>query len=241
MSTIHKKVWPVYFEKILSGQKKLELRLADFDIQEGDDLMLEEWDPEKKAYTGRQIETTVTYVLKTKHQPFWPQEDVDRYGFQIIQFEKRSSEEQTAFRPRPGQVDFTPTRYAPVINCVVRHEGKILIVQRSPTMRWYPGLWNGISGFLDDQKSLEEKVKEELHEEVGIAASDVLSIHRGSIFHQEEPEYNKTWIVHPILVDVKTSTIKLDWEAQHDEWIDVRDLKKYQIVPGFEKVVRLLL
>ena len=30
MTTIHKKVWREYFEKIISGKKKLELRLADF-------------------------------------------------------------------------------------------------------------------------------------------------------------------------------------------------------------------
>lgn len=42
MATIHKKVWREYFEKIISGQKKLELRLADFEINEGDTLVLEE-------------------------------------------------------------------------------------------------------------------------------------------------------------------------------------------------------
>jgi len=39
MPTIHKKVWPEYFEQILSGRKKLELRLADFEVREGDTLV----------------------------------------------------------------------------------------------------------------------------------------------------------------------------------------------------------
>ena len=38
MVTIHKKVWPEYFEEIRSGRKKLELRLADFEVDEGDTL-----------------------------------------------------------------------------------------------------------------------------------------------------------------------------------------------------------
>ena len=38
MSTIHKKIWREYFEKIVSGQKKLELRLADIEVNEGDTL-----------------------------------------------------------------------------------------------------------------------------------------------------------------------------------------------------------
>ena len=87
MSTIHKKVWPEFFEEIVSGKKKFELRLADFDVKEGDTLILEEWDEDKKEYTGRKIEVIATYILKTKGQTFWPQKEVDTYGFQIIQFE----------------------------------------------------------------------------------------------------------------------------------------------------------
>lgn len=87
MKIIKKKVWKEYFEKIISGKKKFELRLADFDINEGDTLVLEEWDKDKQEYTGRKIETTVTYLIKTKDVSFWPQEDIDRYGFQIIQFD----------------------------------------------------------------------------------------------------------------------------------------------------------
>jgi len=87
MAIIRKKVWSEYFEKIISGKKKFELRLADFEINEGDTLVLEEWDKYKKEYTGRKIEVVVTYILKTKGQTFWPEEDVQKYGFQIIQFE----------------------------------------------------------------------------------------------------------------------------------------------------------
>ncbi|GEM_PF-5186419 len=34
---IEKKVWPEYFEKILTGEKKFELRLADWQCQAGDE------------------------------------------------------------------------------------------------------------------------------------------------------------------------------------------------------------
>lgn len=89
MTVINKKVWQKYFEEIISGKKKLELRLADFDINEGDTLVLEEWNKDKKQYTGRKIEVVATYILKTKDQTFWPQEEVEKYGFQIIQFKPK--------------------------------------------------------------------------------------------------------------------------------------------------------
>ena len=66
MAIVKKKIWPEYFEEVASGKKKFELRLNDFDINEGDTLVLEEWDPNTKSYTGRSIEKKVTYVGKFK-------------------------------------------------------------------------------------------------------------------------------------------------------------------------------
>ena len=87
MAIIHKKVWSEYFEEIISGKKKLELRLADFEVNEGDTLVLEEWNKDKKEYTGRKIKVIATYIFKTKDQTFWPPKEVEKYGFQVIQFE----------------------------------------------------------------------------------------------------------------------------------------------------------
>jgi ASC-1-like (ASCH) protein len=42
MTTIRKKIQPQYFDAILSGKKNFELRLNDFDVKEGDVLILEE-------------------------------------------------------------------------------------------------------------------------------------------------------------------------------------------------------
>ena len=83
---IEKKVWPEYFQKIIDGDKKYELRLADFTCQPGDTLVLKEWDPATKEFTGREISKEVTYVIKTKDTTFWSPEDIDKYGFQIISF-----------------------------------------------------------------------------------------------------------------------------------------------------------
>jgi hypothetical protein len=83
---IEKKTWPEYFERILSGEKKFELRLADWECKPGDILILREWDPKTNGYTGRAIEKKVSYVLRTKDQKIFPKEDVEKYGFQIISF-----------------------------------------------------------------------------------------------------------------------------------------------------------
>ena len=73
---IEKKIWPEYFQKILDGEKNFEIRLADWECNKGDVLVLKEWNPKTKGYTGRVIEKEVNYVLKTKDIDFWPKEEV---------------------------------------------------------------------------------------------------------------------------------------------------------------------
>ncbi|MBI2669351.1 DUF3850 domain-containing protein [Candidatus Woesearchaeota archaeon] len=63
-----------------------ELRLADFECNAGDVLILREGDPETKEYTGRVLEKPVTYVIRTKNVKFWTKEEIEKYGFQIIGF-----------------------------------------------------------------------------------------------------------------------------------------------------------
>jgi hypothetical protein len=62
--------------------------VADFDVKEGDVLILEEWNPETKEYTGRKIEKKVGYVLKFKLDDFGQKKDIEEKGLQVIQFEK---------------------------------------------------------------------------------------------------------------------------------------------------------
>ncbi len=100
MKKIFKKVWLEYFEQILSGNKKFELRLADFDVQEGDMLVLQEWDQHKQEYTGRQVSVKVTYVLHTKDLQFWQPLEIEKYGYQVVQFDILTAEKRSAYRPK---------------------------------------------------------------------------------------------------------------------------------------------
>jgi hypothetical protein len=83
---IKKKIWPESFNRILSGDKTFEIRLADWQCKVGDILVLREWDPETKKYTGRLIKKKVTFVYKTKDIKYFSQEDIEKYGLQILAF-----------------------------------------------------------------------------------------------------------------------------------------------------------
>lgn len=62
--TIHKlKTWMPYFDDIKAGIKTFEVRKNDRNFQISDKLLLQEYDQEKKVYTGREVCVEVSYIL----------------------------------------------------------------------------------------------------------------------------------------------------------------------------------
>lgn len=82
---IEKKIWPEFFEKIKSGEKKFEIRLADFDLKEGGVLVLKEWDPKTKEFTGREIEKEVKHIVRTNPFRFYSEKNIRKYGLYVIE------------------------------------------------------------------------------------------------------------------------------------------------------------
>ena len=92
---IHKKISKEYFELIASGQKTSEFRIADFDCEPGDIMILDEYEYESdddsiknRHSTGRSLRRKVGHVGKTKDYAWLERPDikadVEKYGFQII-------------------------------------------------------------------------------------------------------------------------------------------------------------
>ena len=67
---IEKKILPQYFTEVQSGKKNFELRKDEDNIQEGDILVLNEFND--GSSTGRSVIRRVTYVLR----------NVPEYGLQ---------------------------------------------------------------------------------------------------------------------------------------------------------------
>ena len=84
---IRKKIWPEFFEMVSSGEKGFELRLADFGIKAGDTLVLEEYDPKGRKFTGRKIEKRCKKVRKVNPMLFHSAEEIKRHGLYVIEFE----------------------------------------------------------------------------------------------------------------------------------------------------------
>lgn len=57
------KCWPEFWEAIARGEKTFELRNDDRGFRAGDTLILHEWLPTAKEYTGRELRRFVPYLV----------------------------------------------------------------------------------------------------------------------------------------------------------------------------------
>lgn len=61
--TVHNlKTWPEPFMSVFSNVKKFEIRKDDRGFNVGDSVLLCEWDPKSREYTGRMMKFPITYI-----------------------------------------------------------------------------------------------------------------------------------------------------------------------------------
>ena len=127
-----------------------------------------------------------------------------------------------------------------VVTCIIEHQGKILLLKRSEEVGTYKELWGGVAGFIEPGEEPVEAALKEIHEEIGIPASELTLIKK---FDQvqftdlyEEKFYD--WIVHPFLFTIDNKEkIRLDWEHTDYCWIPPAEVQEFDTVPRFKEIV----
>jgi ASC-1-like (ASCH) protein len=89
MAIIKKKITPDYFDLVNFGKKNFDLRVAEFEVKEGDTIILEEWNPKTKQYTGRTIEREAGYVLKFNLNTFGQEDLIKEKGLVVFSLKEK--------------------------------------------------------------------------------------------------------------------------------------------------------
>ena len=85
MKYISKKTWPEYFQLMVDGHKNTDIRLADFEIERGDIIIFQEWNPVDEVYTGRQLSKIVENVNTVHLGRFHTLDEIETFGHYIIE------------------------------------------------------------------------------------------------------------------------------------------------------------
>jgi hypothetical protein len=57
------KCWPEYYNAVNDGIKNFDVRNNDRNYKTGDMILLREWDPDTKKYTGRLLLRKISFIL----------------------------------------------------------------------------------------------------------------------------------------------------------------------------------
>jgi 8-oxo-dGTP pyrophosphatase MutT (NUDIX family) len=123
------------------------------------------------------------------------------------------------------------------VSCILEHEGRILILQRSARVGSFRRKWAVVSGHIEEGESPLERALKEIGEETGLTADDVKLVKGWPPLSIPDPERPILWKVHPYLFRCATDQIVIDWEHSQYRWIKPRDIVKYDTVPGLKECI----
>ena len=132
-----------------------------------------------------------------------------------------------------GEVSIAGVKESSVTTSIIRHGDRILILKRSEKVGTNKGKWAGVSGYIEEGESPEQTAPREIREE--------LSIDQFTMVGKASPitirEAGHIWVIHPFLFEVECEDIVTDWEHTDHRWVLPLEVKDFDIVPGFDRLL----
>ena len=123
-----------------------------------------------------------------------------------------------------------------VVTSFLQHNGRVLILKRSPEVSTHRGEWAGVSGSIDAGTPLEQAIQE-IREETGLENAEFAFVRSGRPLDIAEPESDVVWRVHSFLFSVHDpARIRLNWEHTESRWVDPAELDRPGTVPRLKDV-----
>ena len=125
-----------------------------------------------------------------------------------------------------------------VAAAVIRNpQGKILLLKKSMDDKIYPSKWSFCAGHVKEFEAAEDTVLREILEETGLHATIDAP---AKISEMVDLQKERKWIVACFLCSVQTNGIKLCHENSEYRWVELHEVKNFDMVPGSEKDLKVL-
>ncbi|MFQ6012433.1 MAG: aconitase X swivel domain-containing protein [Thermoplasmata archaeon] len=134
-----------------------------------------------------------------------------------------------------GYVELENVPRRDVVTAFLRHEGRILLLQRSAEVGSFQGHWAGVSGYLEGEEAPEDRARAEILEETGVRDARLRG--QGDVVLARGRDPDAVWAVHPFLFDVPSGEVVLDWEHDAYEWAVPEEVGTYTTVPKLQEAL----
>lgn len=118
----------------------------------------------------------------------------------------------------------------------LKHNDRYLFVKRSERMKFFPGKWAPIGGFLEKGNSVKVQSYKEIKEETGISRDQLTLIKSADIpVELIDDVSDKLWKIYHVVIESKTDKVNLNWEAEEYKWIKLDEVEQLDTIPGLIK------
>ena len=130
---------------------------------------------------------------------------------------------------KPDGAEAAAMEAVDVVTVFLRHEGAVLLQRRAASARTYPGVWGGVSGYVEGDDPL-GTARREVAEETGIDDAEVLG--GGDPLAVEDMALGRVWTVHPFLFEAPSRSVSPSAESDRTEWAPPTAILRRETVPG---------
>jgi 8-oxo-dGTP diphosphatase len=114
-----------------------------------------------------------------------------------------------------------------VDNIILNDEGKILLVKRSQKLKTYPGFWGLVGGWVEWGETVEEALKREAKEEIGVEIEVVRFT--GRYYDSKGRHPAKSSICLPHMSRIKSGIPKAGEECAEVRWFSAEEIRKIEL------------
>ena len=132
-----------------------------------------------------------------------------------------------------GTVRIENVRESAVVTSIVRHGEKMLILKRSDKVGTNQGKWAGVSGYVEEGETPEQTAPREIREELSIEKFTLV----GRAVPMTIRDAMHIWTIFPFLFETASEEVVTDWEHTEHKWVLPSEVKDYDTVPGFGRLL----
>lgn len=119
-----------------------------------------------------------------------------------------------------------------LVTVYIKYQNRFLLIRRSSKVLAHKGLWETISFNTED--ATQESIKEDIADSIGIDAADIHAIRKPGLI-ENAPLEKKLYIA-----EITTPSIQPGWEYDGYEWINAKEAKGKDTVPGIIEELELI-
>ena len=120
---------------------------------------------------------------------------------------------------------------------ITNNEGKILLIKRAKEEEVFPEMWGLIGGFMECGETVEECVRREVREEIGIEIKDIKFVGRYYDKKGRHPTRTDITLLHRAKIKSGTPKVNQPEEIEDVRWFTSEEIKEMKLAFDYKEML----